>query len=428
MTRGCEQGAIESCAAPVPPRRDWLLAFAAALVLTDACDAVLYGAFGRGAMLLPGLPIARVPLLGVFAATVLLLGRDLRGAVDHARAAWFLWPAVALAFVSALWSDRPVTTIVWASALLGTSAFGVALAGRFSAGAQARLIAAVVAAVALGSGLAVQLWPAFGIAPRGQWQGLYVHRNLLGKVMALGVTAALVAAAGSRRRIAALGALLLCGGVLLATRSRASLLTAAIAAVAVLLLVGARRWRRHAFAILASGAGVVGLAVALLITTKPGLTLLARSATLSDRTQIWSAVLAETRKAPWLGHGYGAFWPGPAGTQARAVVRIPVVHAHNGALDLAAELGVAGLVVVLVPLGFIAIAALRHALESHARACLWPATYLVFFVASNAGESALLRHKLSWALYVAVACHVARRPSPGAIAPPCGSLSMRPGP
>jgi O-antigen ligase len=80
-----------------------------------------------------------------------------------------------------------------------------------------------------------------------------------------------------------------------------------------------------------------------------------------------------------------------------------------------AELGLAGLVLVLVPLGVFTAAALQHALARGARACLWPATYLVFFVASNAGESALLRHKPYWALYVAAACHVARRHSTRAL-------------
>lgn len=76
---------------------------------------------------------------------------------------------------------------------------------------------------------------------------------------------------------------------------------------------------------------------------------------------------------------------------------------------------------VLVPLAGFAFAAVRHALESPIRACLRPATYLVFFVASNAAESAFLRHKIYWAIYVAVACHLARarrvstRPAP---APP----------
>jgi exopolysaccharide production protein ExoQ len=404
------RGAIDPCHAPGPRRRDWVLALGGALILTDAFDAALYALFGWRATLLPGLPISRLLLLAVFAAAGLLLARDLRSAADHIRVVWLLWPAVALTFVSAIWSDQPGRTLLWAAALLGTSVFGISLAVRFSALAQSVLTAAVVTIIGVGSTLVTLLGPAFHIGKHGQWCGVYVHHNLLGRVMALGVAAAVVAALTGRRRALAVVVLLLCGGVLLATQSRASVLAALMAVVATALLVAARVWRRQAIAILASGAAVSILVVGFLVATRPGLALMARSETLTDRTTIWKGVAAEAMQAPWIGHGYGAFWPGPGGQKAQALIglRDRINHAHNGAIDLFAELGVAGLVLVLAPLGVFAAAAVRHALEPGARACLWPATYLVFFVASNAGESALLRHKLYWALYVAVACHVGR--------------------
>ena len=37
------------------------------------------------------------------------------------------------------------------------------------------------------------------------------------------------------------------------------------------------------------------------------------------------------------------------------------------------------------------------------------AFYVVFFIASNVAETAFLRHKIFWALYVAAACHLAMR-------------------
>jgi O-antigen ligase len=159
------------------------------------------------------------------------------------------------------------------------------------------------------------------------------------------------------------------------------------------------------------GTAVSILVVAFLVVTEPGLVLLARSPTLSDRTTIWKAVVHCGLEAPWIGHGYGAFWPGPGGERARALMQLPysIGQAHNGAVDLFAELGTTGLLFVFVPLGVFTAAAVRHALEPGGYACLWPAAYLVFFLASNAGESALLRHKIYWALYVAVACHLVGR-------------------
>jgi hypothetical protein len=76
--RGDEGSAIEACSAPMPRRREWLLALAAVLVLTDVFDGPLYTAFGFRAMLLPGVPISRLLLLVVFAVAALLLVGDWR--------------------------------------------------------------------------------------------------------------------------------------------------------------------------------------------------------------------------------------------------------------------------------------------------------------------------------------------------------------
>jgi O-antigen ligase len=400
--------AIDPCHGGSPRRLDWILAVVAALILSDAFDDTLYLFFGWQARLVRGVPIARIPLIIVAAVTCLLLARDPRGPTAHVRAAWWLWPVVALAFVSALWSERPPATLVWATALFTTSAFGVALAVRFSALAQALLVVAVTTAIALASVVSATIWPQHAL--RGdQWHGIYAHRNLLGRTQALGVGAALATILSQRDRVIAAGALCVCAILLLVTESRASVLAAAVTVFATLLLLAARRWRRHATTILLAGSAAALLVSTLLLTTRSGLALLERSESFTDRTRIWRAVAPIAMETPWLGHGYGAFWTSAAGDAAwrRSTVIYRINHAHNGALDVFAELGVVGIALVFVPLGIVAVAALRHALAPRDPACLWPAVYLVFFMASNVGESALLRHKVYWALYVAAACHVA---------------------
>ena len=137
--------------------RDWWVAFAAVLILADAFDGALYATFGIYAQLLPGVPLHHVLLVPACAAAGWLLAGHLRAAVDHARAAWPVWPAVALAFVSSAWSAAPVTTFCWATVLLAVSAFGIILAIRYSPHAQAVLVADAGMAVALASAGAVLL-------------------------------------------------------------------------------------------------------------------------------------------------------------------------------------------------------------------------------------------------------------------------------
>jgi len=400
--------AIDTCHGRSPRRLDWILAFVAALILSDAFDETLYVLFGWQARLVRGVPIARIPLIVVAAVAAILLTREPRDTAAHLRGAWWLWPAVVLAFVSALWSERPEVTLVWAAALFATSAFGVALAVRFSALAQALLVVAVTTAIALASVVSAAVWPSHAVSD-GQWRGIYAHRMTFGRTQAMGVGAAPVTILSQRHRVISAGALFLCAILLLATQSRASELAAAVTVFATPLLLAARRWRPHARTILMAGTTAALLVLTLLLTTRSGLALLARSETFTDRTMIWKSVAAIAMEKPWLGHGYGAFWKSAAGDAAWAGsgVRNRINHAHNGGLDLFAELGIAGIALVFVPLAMVAVTALRHALAPRHPACLWPAVYLVFFVVSNVAESALLRHKLFWALYVAAACHVA---------------------
>lgn len=394
-------------AADPTQRRDALVALAAILVLTDFFDVPIYRIGGRLTELLPGVPLTRLMLLAVFAAAAMLLVPRLAEARRLLRAAWPLWPAPLLCVASVLWSEQPRTTLLWSVALLGTTAFGLALAVRFTPRVQARLVLVAAAIGALVS-IALVFWlPSVGVSPRHDWRGIYVQKNSLGKVLALGITAASTMTVLRRWRAPALTALLVFGIWVLFGRSRASLLVAAVTLAAVGLLLAARRWRHRATVIVASGTLATALGGALLLGTPVGLAMLGRDQSFSARTRIWRAVVENTTDDRWFGHGYAAFWPSPAGVNAGKHFNFILVHAHNGFVDIFAELGLVGLLVVCAPLAFYTVAALRHAVASGPPACLWPAAFLVFFVASNLAESPLLRHKLGWALYVAVACHMA---------------------
>ena len=392
----------DSCS---PRQSDWLVAVAGTLVLLDTFDAPIWAVVGD-AHAVAGIPLARLPLLAVAAGALVLLRGERRAALASVRASWLVWPVIALAFASTGWSDQPRKTVFWATGLVATTLFGVGLSRRFSPRAQAVLLAGVTSAIALASAAAAAVFAHNRLGIGGYWSGVYFHKNLLGRVVALGVVASAVTLANRHWQRAGLGALLVCGAVLMATQSVASMLSVGIALAAFACLRAARVYRRATYAIVGGGACATIAIVLLLIGTKSGLQLLARRATFSDRTVIWRLVAAGAAEDPWFGHGYGAFWGGPAGEKTVAELGKPINHAHDGGLDLYAELGIAGLVVLVIPAAVAVASAAEHALQPAPAACLWPATYVVFFLASNVAESALLRHKLYWALFVAVLCHL----------------------
>lgn len=68
--------------------------------------------------------------------------------------------------------------------------------------------------------------------------------------------------------------------------------------------------------------------------------LLNRSETLTQRTEIWGALIPYAKKHLLLGYGYGSFWT----TELRGQI---ASHAHNGYLDTILDLGLSGLILFI---------------------------------------------------------------------------------
>jgi exopolysaccharide production protein ExoQ len=71
-----------------------------------------------------------------------------------------------------------------------------------------------------------------------------------------------------------------------------------------------------------------------------------RDATLTGRTQIWSAVIQAIDRKPWIGHGFGGIWDDatPDSTRIWFATGFRAYHAHQGYLDFWLQLGIVGLV------------------------------------------------------------------------------------
>ena len=77
---------------------------------------------------------------------------------------------------------------------------------------------------------------------------------------------------------------------------------------------------------------------------------LGKDATLTGRTELWNDVWKLASERPVLGHGTGSFWVGEVGVS-RPILETyywPPNQAHNGYLDVIAELGFVGLALVLI--------------------------------------------------------------------------------
>ncbi|MEZ5571247.1 MAG: O-antigen ligase family protein [Halioglobus sp.] len=286
-----------------------------------------------------------------------------------------------LAFASMLWSGEPQVTFRRAFALAGTTLVGIYLALRYTPRQFLMLLLGVSAVFALSSIAMVMLWPQKGLMQvstvfadvhKGRWRGIFVHKNHLASLMAVGIVTATGLLTGRGKQLLAAGLMLLvCLGLLLLAESLTSLLATATALLAisiVRMLPGRQTMRRE---ILLALTPLVLLIVSVVLyqsaqnkpdastpVTTAQVTETANSASSNSqhtplqregfrrdagatgRLNMWRWCWDAIQQQPLLGYGYGTFWRtgGPA-ERVWKHTRFRLPHAHNGWIDLALQLG-----------------------------------------------------------------------------------------
>jgi len=321
--------------------------------------------------------------------------------------AWVLALAL-LALVSTLWSSDPEFTFRRSLVVVATTIFGIYFGSRYQLSRQIRLLGCALLLLAAFSTACALLLPQYGIDNqfhRGDWQGVFGQKNLLGKAMLVGMVA-LWSAKGVLPRIVRIVGLPLCASVMLMSGSRAALLVLAgllpLAACFRILRARPTTLVPLIIGLLATAAGAAFLAArnsSLLLAA------LGRDITLTRRTEIWSAVWTAISRHMALGYGFSGFWAGLHGESVRVAARLGFVarHAHNGFLDLWLELGIVGLLLFLI--GYLQVAGdgIKLVRMSRDRLAAWPLLYLAFMLLYDLAEGPILRqNNLYWALYVAV--------------------------
>lgn len=314
--------------------------------------------------------------------------------------------------LSFIWSADPPTTIRRTFALGITSYVGIHLALRFSQFEILRLVASVLAVVAMTNLAWIIFLPQFSGPVAGQTgaglefdarlTGIFSNPNPLGRVMALSVFTMLAAFRLDRRRrpfyVIALGAAI---AVLLLSQS-ATALVATVTTSALLIVLLVFRARRTLFgavvvAMSTIGFGSIFLAINSLGTLTAGL---GRDVTLTGRIPLWEILFPEIAEAPILGRGYSAFWQGWGSPAQEIWNQVPWLppHGHNEFLDVTLTLGFVGLFLYCALLFRTGVRATRYIRDVPHVFGLWPLTFLGFYLASTVSESDVFGRNIVWAL------------------------------
>jgi exopolysaccharide production protein ExoQ len=341
------------------------------------------------------------------ALILILLLRAPRLLLDHILSLHWAALLAALAIASSLWSIDPLLTLRRSLPFALAGLFGLWFAARFSVARQMRILRLTGVALALATIALVILAPSLALdhtpGHAADWQGVFTQKNACGRIMVLATAVILFGTRLTPRRILCLGLFLF---VLVMSGSRAAW---AIEAALLLLWITVLAARRSSARVRL----LIAVAAPLLVAAAAGFALrfswqlmhlLDREPTLSGRTAIWTQVLHAIAQRPLLGYGYDAFWRGMQGPslQIDTAVHFMVEHAHNGFLEIALELGLAGLALFLLSwlLAWRRLWPLWRAGDL-ARVA-FPLALLVLIALYDLEENTLLIYNgLFWPLYVA---------------------------
>jgi exopolysaccharide production protein ExoQ len=327
---------------------------------------------------------------------------------------------VGIAVLSVLWSANPAQTLKRGVAIVGSTAFGLYLASRYTLKEQVKLFGWMYGIAIIMSFIFIGAMPKFGImggVHQGKWRGIYNHKNTLGKVISPGITILLLLALNYKKNRYFLWFLFILAWLLLIRASSTSSLLNVIVVIAASFPVRSIRWRDSKMLTGIITTFTLGgcFYFILSVYSEVFLNALGKDATLTGRGDMWPYIFEMIWKSPWLGYGYGAFWSGPNTPSFyiwQATGWTPP-NSHNGFLDMWLHIGLLGLsififefIVITLPKVFIWV---RLSNDSEG---LWPILYMTYMIFANLGESTLMiQNDIFWVFYVSIAYSVCLPPT-----------------
>ncbi|HLK25107.1 MAG TPA: O-antigen ligase [Caulobacteraceae bacterium] len=357
----------------------------------------------------------RLMFFPIYAVVLGLAATRLAGVGRAALRAPALLLLVAVTVASIMWSIDPQVTTRRCVAVVITMLAGIAVAERFSWPQLLEVLGAALGVTVVLSFVMALLLPEYGLMQvdfPGAWRGAWSHKNDLGYYMSFSVIVFVASAVANpgRRWLWAVAAASAFALILLSTSKTA--LVSCLLGLALMPLMGLAR-RGPAWAVVSTFVLVCvlgALAMALWLTPDQLFGLVGKDTTLTGRTTIWSAVLDQVAKRPWLGYGYGAVWdnksvwgPLPWISFEQGFI---VNEAHNTWLGVWLELGYLGLAAWSLLFAGVWLRALRTLYLPGGS--YFPLPFLALFSVHAVTESsALVQNDLIWLMFTATAVKLA---------------------
>ncbi|MBE9043912.1 O-antigen ligase family protein [Pleurocapsales cyanobacterium LEGE 10410] len=354
---------------------------------------------------------AKISLL-IYFVTFILLAMRWKKVLETLLSNKLLLLFMAIICSSYFWSIDPDKTFRYSVYALGTTGFGLYLATRYTLRQQMNLLCWTYGLLLILSFLFAIGIPQYGIMAgvhEGALRGVFTHKNLFGAFMAPGgVVFFLNAVRGERYSWVYWGLLALNCAAIIMSRSATAIATFALMLI-LCLIYRVFRWRYEVMVSAVLALTLIGFVALIFVTGYIGsdslFTSVGKDATLSGRTVIWQYVWDQIQLKPWLGYGLSAFWngyDGPSG-YVQFAMRVSVIYAHNGFLDIWLSLGLIGLVVFVLSFLSATVQSLGLLRKTNTPEGFWPLLFLTYVLLSNLTEGTISSMNSSfWALYTAI--------------------------
>ena len=342
---------------------DWVIAVFLVIVQQNAFAATFFELLHPGDSL-PG--VDNVFNTASILISIILLAIGASRVLPRLRTLFLRNPYVILYMVialsSAIWSLHSDLTIRRGCAYVLTIGVAGYIAVRFTTEQALQVLARSFEICAVCSVIFILLYPDIGITHvgeygavelEGNWRGIYPHKNVFGFAMAVAVfVQLLLIALSSKRSVGAYAWAIFYFVLIVLSKSTTALL---ISMSYFFILAIFTIWTRNkliGYNILFLAISATALLfVASFLDAGSFLGLIGKDPTLTGRTDIWSAVIELIYEKPVLGWGYRAMWvPTDLVTMwvDKKTGEWGVPSAHNAFLEITLELGLLGLIALLL--------------------------------------------------------------------------------
>jgi len=354
---------------------------------------------------------AKISLL-IYVVTLVLLAMRWKRVFFTISSNKFIWMLIGIIGFSYFWSVQPEQTFRFSIYAVGTTAFGLYLATRYTLKEQIELLSWTYAFLLILSVLFAIALPQYGLmggVHAGAFRGVFTHKNQFGAMMVPGgVIFLLNALRGEKNSWIDWFLLALTCATMVLSRSTTSLGTLLVMLI-LCIIYRVFRWRYEVLLSAMLAVTIIGIAGVIWINSyvesDSFFGALGKDATLSSRTFIWQYVWDQIQLRPWFGYGLAAFWngfDGPSG-YIQLAMTVSVIYAHNGFLDIWLSIGIVGLSIFLVGFFSTTFQSLTLLRKTNTPEGFWPLLFLTYILLSNLTEGTITTMSNSfWAIYIAI--------------------------